>query len=293
MSGQKTEMRSSWLPHNNNPSGSKAVHAVFTSTIVRFSDEKEMPSFLTVLPESSSRTASAPPKSDTAEKTPEPEPDYTDFFIQANKDLMKTEYHRGISVDTLNRFKVGFIEHWRHPKASSAPESPRLIIPTSEHSYLARDTRASLTDIQKKYSKSKVGKTHIFNIAALETASKPIFIVEGEIDALSIIDVGGEAIGLGSVTMIKSFIRTVTEKKPKQPFIIALDNDKAGIKNITELAESFKKLSCDYCISADFNGHKDANEALVKNKEKFNYQIHSLCDTIIRNYNKKLQDAEM
>lgn len=129
----------------------------------------------------------------------EPETDYSNFFLQANQNINKTNYHRGISLDTLNRFRIGYVEHWRHPKvAGSVPTSPRLIIPTSKYSYLARDTRDNLTDTQKKYSKSKVGAVRIFNIEALQTAQKPIFVVEGEIDALSIIDVGGEAIALGS-----------------------------------------------------------------------------------------------
>ena len=128
----------------------------------------------------------------------EAEPDYTSFFLQANRDIAKTSYHRGLTLETLNRFKLGYVESWTHPKAPQAPPSPRLIIPTSKHSYLARDTRDNLTPEQAQYAKSKVGKVRIFNSKALYTASKPVFIVEGELDALSIIDVGGEAVALGS-----------------------------------------------------------------------------------------------
>lgn len=214
----------------------------------------------------------------TAQKN-EQEPDFTALFLQANQDIEKTDYHRGISLETLNRFKIGYIENWKHPKAPTAPASPRLIIPTSKHSYLARDTRANLTDTQKKYSKSKVGKTHIFNIKALVTATQPIFIVEGEIDALSIIDVGGDAIGLGSVTMIKALIRTVEQERPTQPFIIALDNDQAGERNIAELAEGLKKLGISYSILQGYNGYKDANEALMSDRGAFTELITESKDT--------------
>lgn len=112
----------------------------------------------------------------------------------ASKNIAKTNYHRGISLETLQRFNVGFIENWRHPKAPNSQPSPRLIIPTSESSYLARST---VDD-----SKIKVGNVHIFNIDAVRTAQQPIFIVEGELDALSIIDVGGEAIALGGLSNI-------------------------------------------------------------------------------------------
>ncbi len=124
------------------------------------------------------------------------------FFEQASENLRRTDYHRGISLETLQRFNVGFIENWRHPKAPNSKPSPRLIIPTSESSYLARST---VDD-----SKIKVGNVHIFNIDAIRTAQQPIFVVEGEIDALSIIDVGGEAIALGGVSNIGLLVEEIS-----------------------------------------------------------------------------------
>lgn len=178
-----------------------------------------------------------------------PQPDYTDFFLQANQNLMNTNYHRGISLDTLNRFKVGYAEHWRHPKVpDSVPASPRLIIPTSKNSYIARDTRQNLTDTEKRYSKSKAGNVHIFNLSALWNADKPVFIVEGEIDAMSICDVGGEAVGIGSTSMTGKLIETLRneKQKPAQPLIIALDNDKAGRDATAKLSEELDKLNIPY-----------------------------------------------
>ena len=154
--------------------------------------------------------------------------DYTQFFLQANKDIEKTSYHRGLSIETLNRFKIGYVENWKHPKTPNSPVSPRLIIPTSKESYLARDTRKRIPEEQKPYAKSKVGGIHIFNVKALHTATKPIFVVEGELDALSIIEVGGEAVALGSTTKVKSLLELIKAKKPEQPLILALDNDEAG-----------------------------------------------------------------
>ena len=78
--------------------------------------------------------------------------DYTAFFRECNKHLQDTEYHRGISVDTLNRFLVGFVPNWQHPKSPQSPPTPRLIIPTSRTSYLARDTRKD--DEIPKYQKN-------------------------------------------------------------------------------------------------------------------------------------------
>lgn len=193
--------------------------------------------------------------------------DYTQFFLKANKDIEKTTYHRGISVETLNRFKIGYVENWRHPKAPNAPASPRLIIPTSKESYLARDTRENIPEEQKPYSKSKVGSIHIFNAKALQTATKPIFIVEGELDALSIIDVGGEAVALGTTTKVKSLLEILKTTKPEQPLIISLDNDEAGEKAYKELSEGIQGLSIPFYRLNPAGEHKDANEALQSDRE--------------------------
>lgn len=201
------------------------------------------------------------------------EPDYTSFFLQANKDIELTDYHRGLTLETLNRFKVGFIAEWRHPKAHTAPASPRLIIPTSRHSYLARDTRAELTEEQRKYCKSKVGKVRIFNIRALREAQKPIFIVEGELDALSIIDVGGEAIALGSTANKRALLTMLESQQPAQPLIIAMDNDEAGNKANKELTEGLERLKIPF-YRLDISGqYKDANEALNGDREAFRATI--------------------
>lgn len=199
--------------------------------------------------------------------------DYTAFFLQANKDIKKTSYHRGLSMETLNRFKIGYVEKWKHPKAPNAPASPRLIIPTSKESYLARDTRENIPKEQKPYSKSKVGKIHIFNAKALQTTKKPIFIVEGELDALSIIEVGGEAIALGTITKIKSFLELLKTQKPEQPLIISLDNDEAGKKACKELSEGLQGLDVPFYRFNPAGEYKDANEALQGNREAFKQAV--------------------
>lgn len=199
--------------------------------------------------------------------------DYTQFFIQANKDISKTSYHRGLSMDTINRFKIGYVESWRHPKAPNAPASPRLIIPTSKESYLARDTRERIPEEQKPYAKSKVGSIHIFNTKALQTSTKPIFVVEGELDALSIIDVGGEAVALGTTTKVKSLLEFLKTTKPEQPLIIAMDNDKAGEKACKVLQEGLRELNISFWRNNPAGEYKDANEALQGNREAFRQAV--------------------
>jgi len=207
----------------------------------------------------------------------ESEPDYTDFFLQANKNLLNTDYHRGISLDTLNRFNVGYVEHWRHPKApDSVPASPRLIVPTSNYSYLAR--YAGKQEIPKKYRKPKVGKIHYLNISALWTADKPIFILEGELDALSVIDAGGEAVALGSVAYVNGFVEAIknAKQKPVQPLIVSLDNDESGIKATTKLSEELDKLNIPYFVYNVAKPYKDANEALNADRDTLTDKVEEI-----------------
>ena len=197
---------------------------------------------------------------------PPQQTDYTDFFLQAHKAVDQTDYwkRRGLSKETVDRFKLGYVAEWRHPKA---PASPRLIIPTSPNSYLARDTREQIPEEQRAYSKSKVGSIQLFNKRALQTATKPIFIVEGELDALSIIEVGGEAVALGTTTKSKALVELLKAQAPSQALIIALDNDEAGQRASRELTEGLQGLNIP-CYSFNPCGqYKDANEALQADRE--------------------------
>lgn len=207
----------------------------------------------------------------------ETEPDYTDFFLQANKDIGKTDYHRGLSRSTLDRFKVGFTESWRHPKAPKMEASPRLIIPTSKHSYLAR--YAGVGDFinyrGQVENKSKVGKVRVFNSRALREATSPIFIVEGELDAMSFYEVGAEAIGLGSLSNTRLLLAELEKQKPAEPLIIALDNEskpeiQAKVERaVAELTKGLQRLDIP-CYRIDVaQPHKDANEALNADREAF------------------------
>ena len=190
---------------------------------------------------------------------------FQEFFRQANLNLERTDYHRGISLETLNKFQVGYVEQWR--VSEKAPYSPRLIIPTYEEGYLARDTRTELTEQQKPYAKIRQGHTVIYNERALYESEVPIFVVEGELDCLSLIDVGVSAVALGSTVNVKRFLSLLKQKPTKQPLIISLDNDEAGQRASKELANGLKELGF-FSYRLNFpECYKDANEFLMKDRE--------------------------
>lgn len=225
-------------------------------------------------------TGYIPPSSPLADKKAQPVDQeeaisQLSFYREAQSHLKETDYHtqRGISEATANRYMLGYIPNWKHPKKPNAPASPRLIIPVSEYTYIARDTREELTPEQENYKKQKARMTTqekanwIFNVKALQTAQKPIVVTEGELDALSIIEVGGEAVGIGSTAYINAFVEYVKQQPPAQPLILALDNDDTGRKATADLEAKLKAIGI-YPYRAELYGRcKDANELLIKDRE--------------------------
>ena len=203
-----------------------------------------------------------------------PETDCTAFFKASQARIGETDYpqRRGLSAATCTRFGLGYDPQWKNPKApNGVPASPRLIIPTGKTSYLARDVRSQneLTDQATKYTKVKVGKTRLFNAEALDTAAKPVYVVEGEIDAMSIVEAGGEAVALGSASNIHLLMERIRERRPAQPLILALDNDERGQKASAELEEALKTENVTYFVYNPCGEAKDANEALQMAPESF------------------------
>ena len=195
-----------------------------------------------------------------------------EFFVIANANLGMTNYHRGISLETLNKFNVGYIPQWKHPKNienDKVPFSPRLIVPNDEGGYLARDTRLNLTPAQLNHKIKKVGTVGLFNSAVLTQSEQPVYIAEGEIDAMSVIDAGGQAVGLGSATNAKKLLEFVKKNKPVQALIIIPDNDKTGDKATDELSAGLTELNISFYRHNLPVDYKDANEFLMKDREAF------------------------
>ena len=212
-----------------------------------------------------------------------PEIDLSDFFSKAHADINKTDYHRGLSQATLDQFNIGYVANWRHPKSPNAPGSPRLIIPTSKYSYVARDTRQpkDIPEQQKQYTKSKVGKVRFLNLDAIYNLH-PVFVVEGEIDALSIIDIGFPAMATGSAAYIPKFAARLKSKRPKAPFILCPDNDKPGQEAMQKLSDELSKLQIFHIIENISDECKDANELFLKDRSR-------LADNLTKAYERLIE----
>lgn len=221
--------------------------------------------------------------------------DYTHFFKICTEMRSNSDYlaKRGISEKTQEYFSIGYCPEWKSPTAlkngGKPPATPRVIIPTSKYSYIARDTRPpeSMSDKESQFSKMKEGKLELFNLRALDNNQEPVFVVEGEIDAISIYEAGHNAIALGSTTNYKKLLSYIKEHKPAQSLMIALDNDKSGEETAQKLIKGLQERNIK-CCKADINGgYKDPNEHLVADREGF---IQALENAIEAHKNAK--DAE-
>ena len=230
-----------------------------------------------------------PPPPAFAELQEEPEVDLSDYIAEAEKHLEETDYwqQRGLSINTCRHFKLGFIAQWLHPKVlkrkeidpdfKAPPPSPRLIIPTSLYSLLARLARPA-NKYEKNFTKMKIGKVHVFNTTALE--QEVCFLTEGEIDAMSVYEVchddGIDCAALGSKSYDRIFVNYVAgmTKRPKI-IIICPDNDKdaATIKEVERctkyISEELNKLGVFTHVAKISGEYKDANDALVNDRENF------------------------
>ena len=152
---------------------------------------------------------------------------FIDYYKQCAEKLKATNYleERGISAATAKQYMLGYEPHFTQGTGGQVWQA--IIIPTGANSYVARNVDKQA---EKKNRIRKKGSSTIFNSKVIFTTDKPLIIVEGELDALSVIEAGGQAIGLGSTSNYTQLIRLLEDKdkKPKAPLIIALDNDPEG-----------------------------------------------------------------
>lgn len=119
-------------------------------------------------------------------------------------------------------------------------------------------------DGAKHFKMHKGAELIPYNIDCLATA-KEVWIVEGEMDALSLIEAGIEnviSVPNGAQPNLTFFDRFMPSFDHIEKIHIAVDNDAPGIELRNAIAERFGKDKCDYIVFTDC---KDANEYLLLN----------------------------
>ncbi len=183
------------------------------------------------------------PAADQSEKPPK---DYTKAFNLWHSWIDQTDYwsRRGFTREIMSRFKIGYNPKFQlYDKEGKPAETWKaLIIPITKYCFAVRNTDPAADHGDRH---RKVGKgTEFYNPLKIDftTLDRPVFIVEGELDALSIIQAGGNAIAARSTDNIPALIEWLKERQPQQPRGIfgLLDNDEAGRTATKALEQGLK-----------------------------------------------------
>ena len=236
--------------------------------------------------EGKSMTKTEPAKATAPAPAPkaEPEKDYS-YIINASAqnraEAVAYLESRGIDGTLAESFNIGLYKGYEDKSkgVKYQDESKRiwdaLVIPVTKHNVVIRNTAPTeeLED-KKNHRYRKLGEASLFGadmIARAKAEDRPLFICEGELDALSIMSVGGYAVGLGSADNADLFVRKAKAEKDKMPVIIlALDNDDMGKTAEAKLLRELQGLGCHCYGDMNLYGkHKDANEALQQDKDSF------------------------
>lgn len=181
-------------------------------------------------------------------------------------EIAKTDYlrNRGISDETFERF--GFYRADKNALVfdyGNGRVSIRYIEPKDGNRY------------------NKYGKASLFNAQGL---NKPeVFITEGEIDALSFLEIGKNAVGLGSVSNKQLLVNAIKDNA-STVFYLCLDADESGFEATQTLLASLKDKNV---TVFDVREHiysdqvKDPNEQLTANRDAFIRASESVKDFIL------------
>lgn len=181
---------------------------------------------------------------------------------------------RGISQKTLIETKIGFGMKWFYPsekKNIPAGEAPAIWFP-----YFRNDSLVNIKyrDVNKRFMMHKDAELIFYNLDSLRN-SKIGYIVEGEIDVLSVIETGilpvvsvPNGASLGKAIDMQYLDNCIDAFEHLEKIVIATDDDPAGRALKDEL---IRRLGAERCWTVDFGGSKqypqvrwkDSNEVLV------------------------------
>lgn len=201
------------------------------------------------------------------EKKPEPQAkaDYSQYIAECKAAVGKTDYltRRGFTAETIAAFNLGY-----------DVKQEKIVIPYNRagNYYITRSTSGKAF---RKPKSDEAGQEPIYNKAALYSG-KPCFVCEAPLDAISIMQEGGNAIALGG-TGIYKLEEALKQKEPAAMLILSFDNDGAGQTATEQAIKVLTSLKAPYTVAAwtleAYQRHKDANEMLVDNAKQFSEDV--------------------
>ena len=212
----------------------------------------------------------APPKKQEQGKSPD---EVKAEFNALTFSPIEQEY-RGISPETLNAHGGRLCDAFTNPLKAGTIHGPRaaMTFNTAGGCYFVR---ALEHKDNERCDKWDIGGKQPFNMEALHQG-RPVIVVEGVIDALSIIEAGGEAVGLCGGGGLAPFVEAVKGSPSPNGILLAGDNDEAGasFNKTWEKALRAAGIECKVLdVAALFGGAKDANEALQQDREGLKHRL--------------------
>ena len=197
---------------------------------------------------------------------------------------------RGISIDTVRRFNVGFdpaADPATAPGAMAdeykAHPTPRIIIPCSQAHYVARSidpsTPANFKALNPNTQKGG-GNVALFNAKAIHDTDA-VFITEGIFDALSFIEAGHPAIALNSKGNGKLLLQQLQGTPTDAAFVIVPDNDDNPktaadtMRRAEELNNGLRAMNLQSIVYNVAGQYHDANDALKADRAAFERGIEA------------------
>lgn len=200
------------------------------------------------------------PRAATSAPVPDFHAQNADYMAKCRKDIGETDYltkTRGLPIDVLTQYGIGYDAATR-----------RVVWQYDNGATEGRATTQADAKNAPRYFMGTGQKRGLWNSKALKGA-RPVWIVEGVLDALSIIAAGGAAMAIGGKGSIRPLIDHFAHcgYKPTKPLLLALDLDAANEQN--QLAVKLEEMGvacCDFTPQWKEKGG-DANRALVENRD--------------------------
>ena len=181
---------------------------------------------------------------------------------------------RGLSMETLAKYGAKGCKAFKNPLYAGTSKGPRaaVVFPTAEDCYFVRALEHKDGELCDKWD---VGGKMPFNLKALQSG-QPVFLTEGVIDALSIIEAGGEAIGISGTDGIGILCDLLKKTPSPSGLLLAPDNDDAGRQAMDDWGRELDAVGVKYDVVDTvrlYGGQKDANDALCQDKGAFKQRI--------------------
>lgn len=201
--------------------------------------------------------------------TAEPEPD--PGLIQEQHPRMKLYLEqRGITQETATRFNLSY-----------SVNDNAIIFPYDDQGYYV-ERRLSPATKRDRYRFPTGQAFRPYNLPTL-AKSKTIFVVEGQFDALSIMqesDAGAIATAANQITPVITAFKAYRKQNPgyDPTIIISMDNDTAGKKANRQLERELKKAGFTAYVNPVAGKYKDPNELLTSDREGFRRLLQHVID---------------